>query len=153
MKIADKGVFMKKSSSLTINNKFLVGALLLSAQLLVAHAFAGNKISNIDRDLTIGKIEATESLKSPENRQDPIRQQTIADVRARIQELSNAQQIIGLQMENSQGLLPAAGQMISALEELISSKNKILDYDEIFMTMNESLTLLNLMEDKIAELK
>ncbi len=146
---------MSKSSAHTTNSKFLVGALFFSVQLLAAHTFAGGKISNQDRELAIGKIEATEALNKNNNRiaQDPIRQQTVHDVRIRIQELSNAQQIIGLQMENSHGLLPAAGQMISALEELINSKNKILDYDEIFVTMNESLTLLNLMEDKIAELK
>lgn len=144
---------MKKLSTLTTNGKILVGTLFLSAQLIAAYSIAGGRVSIQERMLTPGKIEATEAMNKSQFNRDVIRAQTIGDVKLRIQELTNAQEIIGMKMKNSHGLLPAAGQMITVLEDLISNKNKILDYDEIITTMNESQTLLNLMEDKIAELQ
>ena len=144
---------MNKLSALTLHGKILLGTLFLSAQLLAAYSIAGGRISSEDRELGLGKIEATEAMNKNLVNRDMVREQTVGDVKIRIQELTDAQEIIGQQMKNSHGLLPAAGQMITALVMLTSNKIKVLDYEEIFTTMNESQTLLNLMEAKISELQ
>lgn len=144
---------MNRSLKLTTTGKILLGVLFLSAQLLAAYSIAGGRVSNEDRELGLGKIEATEALNKNQVNRDMVREQTVGDVKIRIQELSNAQEIIGLQMKNSHGLLSAAGQMVTALSNLTSNNIKVLDYEEIFATMNESQTLLNLMEAKISELQ
>lgn len=122
---------MTKEKKSILKNKFIISALVLIVQFVFAgaHAESVQMISQDELMNTPGKLEATEmqtTSKAPKSRRERIIRRNVQRL---IQALSQQQEYIGLHARNSKGLLPAAGQVISALEANLKQQN--LNYAEV----------------------